>query len=164
MTLLTPAQAAAQLTAQFAANGLGPEDIRAKVDPMSLGSTIDVTILRLGIRLEVVDTIVRAHQEPQFDERNEMLLGWNRHVDVRYARAALAPLLAEALRRINGMEVGEARQVGGCIVSRSPGTSHSWEVELKLDPDFTPRAYAAPRGAAMFVAQYHAARGHKAIP
>jgi hypothetical protein len=163
MTLLTPDQAAVQLTQQFAAEGLGPEDIRVSRDPLSLGSTLDVTILRLGIRVEVVDRIVAEHLEPVFDRRGELMLGWNRHVDVRYSRHALAPLVADAFERIRGLRVGESRTVGSCIVTRAEGL-HSWEVELEFNEDYIPRAFPTARAAARLVAQFAAAAGRKAIP
>jgi hypothetical protein len=160
----TPAQAAKLLESKYDAEGYGPADVKVSVDPYSLGSTVYVTIQRLGVRLEPIDRIAREHLELLLDERNEILLGWNRHVDVRYARAALAPLVAEALERIRDLPVGQTRELGGCIVTRAGGTIYSWEVEIKARPEFTPRAYERARGAALFIAQHAAAAGRKAIP
>ena len=160
----TPKQAAQLLTDSYAAEGYGLADVKVAIDPYSVGSTLYVTILRLGIRLEPIDRIAQAHLEPLLDANNEIVLGWRRHVDVRYARQALEPLVKEALARMKALRVNESCEVGGCIVTHAGETIYAWEVELKHHPEFTPRAYERARDAAIFVAQHEASVGRKAIP
>ena len=142
-------------------NGFTPEDVRVSVDPMSLGSTIDVTIMRLGVRLDAIDRLAKKHLEIEVDAAGELLLGWNRHVDVRYARAALAPLQAEAAARIGLLKRGQSAELGSYVVTRS---DVGWEVAVKHLPDELPRAFPSRERAARWVAQWVAASGKKSIP
>lgn len=160
--MMTMKQIAAQIRNDIKAKGIAPRDVSVRVD----GSTIRVTLKRLGLPMADIEKLAMRHSVIHRDAASgEILQGGNTFIDVSYDADAMRPLRLAASDLLLPLTEGSSVEAGPLRVMLGNGRYDIRRIDgarLSSTSGWVLIAYSVD-SAAHQVANLLAALGHTSV-